>query len=159
MKYTLLKIALLYTFVLALTFSCSKKETDNEIIQVKYGISFGECIGYCKRDLTFKSGEVTYNNSSWIDTIKPITCSDVLDNDKWNYLKTGLDIEAFFTLSKTIGCPDCADGGAEWIEIELSNGKKHKVAFEYRNEPSSIKGYVIVLRGMMEKSEFCGENK
>ena len=66
-------------------------------------------------------------------------------------------MNSFFELPETIGCPDCADGRAEWLEIELMNGEKHKVTFEYRNEPASLNDHIIGLRGMMEMSEHCGE--
>jgi hypothetical protein len=68
-----------------------------------------------------------------------------------------LNINDFFDLPTTIGCPDCADGGAEWIEIELVDGGKHKVTFEYRHEPEKVKDYIIKLREQMNKSIHCGE--
>ena len=56
-------------------------------------------------------------------------------------------------MPETIGCPDCADGGAEWIEIKLANGEKHKVTFEYMNAPSAFKNYISGLRGLLEGSQ------
>lgn len=41
----------------------TEKSINSEIVQVKYGTSFGECIGYCKHDLAFKMGEITYSCS------------------------------------------------------------------------------------------------
>ena len=38
-------------------------------------------------------------------------------NKDWDNLLELLDTEKFYALSEVIGCPDCADGGAEWIEI------------------------------------------
>lgn len=64
-----------------------------------------------------------------------------------------LNTNGFLALPTTIGCPDCADGGAEWLEIELKNGIKHKVTFEYNNEPSLLKDYILKLREMLNAND------
>jgi hypothetical protein len=125
----------------------------NQIIEIKYGTSFGECIGYCKRDLVLESGKVTYNCSGWNANIQPITRSETLTLATWSDLKYNLNINSFFELPATIGCPDCADGGAEWIEIRLLNGNTHKVTYEYNHEPDFLKSNVSILRQMLQKNE------
>jgi hypothetical protein len=107
--------------------------------------------------MTLESGFVTYVHSAWVDSIETITCLDVLNDNTWKYFKTQLNINDFFNLPKTIGCPDCADSGAEWIEIELVGGEKQKVTFEYGNEPDMLNDYVVKLREQMSKSVHCGE--
>ncbi|MDQ1297447.1 MAG: hypothetical protein QG611_1429 [Bacteroidota bacterium] len=136
--------------------SCTKNN-DTEITQIKYGTSFGECMGYCKKDILLKSGCVTYSRSGWIDTLETITCTEKLNDVSWNSYKSGLDTGFFFELPQSIGCPDCADGGSEWIEIEVASGKKHKVTFEYMNEPDGLKDYIIGLREQIGQSSHCGE--
>jgi hypothetical protein len=153
----LLKTTIFYIFTLSFIFSCAKKEDNNKIVQIKYGIFAGMCIGYCRWDLTIKSGEITYNRSGWVDSIETITCTEIPEYENWESVKTGLNIYLFFKLPETIGCPDCADGGAEWIEIELENGDKHKVTFEAGNEPGLLKDFVVKLREMMSQSLNCGE--
>jgi hypothetical protein len=146
----MLKTAFFHLLILGLiTSSCSKDESDNEIIEVKYGFSFNMCVGYCKNDISLKSGVATYNYSGWSDDIEPATCSRTLENNSWNSFNTDLDIDSFFELPDNIGCPDCADGGAEWVEIELTNGEKHKVIFEYGEEPPVLNSYIIQLRDIM----------
>jgi hypothetical protein len=62
-----------------------------------------------------------------------------------------IDQIGFVNLPKTIGCPDCADGGAEWIEIiSGSGGKSQKVTFEYMNEPAKLKDLASGLRTILE---------
>ncbi|MBN1415243.1 MAG: hypothetical protein JW973_09100 [Bacteroidales bacterium] len=77
--------------------------------------------------------------------------------ESWESFKTALDINSFFELPEIIGCPDCADGGAEWVEVELAGSRKHKVTFEYRNESEWLKDYVPGLRGMLRLAEHYGE--
>ena len=135
--------------------SCTESQDETGIIQVRYGTSFGECIGYCLREMKLEKELITYNRSGWNDTIFPITCTDIHGNQDWHSFLTSLDTDSFFELSETIGCPDCADGGAEWLEIEMTGGEKHRVTFEYQNEPSLLADYVSELRSMMESFESC----
>lgn len=126
---------------------------NKEIVQVKYGTSFGECVGYCKHDLVLKSGTVTYNCSSWNASLQQIVRTDMLNLSTWDGLKLNLNTMDFFALPVSIGCPDCADGGAEWLEIELKNGNTHKVTFEYNNEPALLKNYIVKLREILRANE------
>jgi len=153
-----MKNLIILNLCVALLISCDKKNDNaSEIKQINYGTSFGECVGYCKSDVLLRAGLVAYSRSSWVDTIETITCSEILPDEGWNAFKNGLNLNDFFNLPDTIGCPDCADGGAEWIEIEVYSGKKHKVVFEYMNEPTELEDYLIGLREQNEKSINCGE--
>ena len=120
-----------------------------EIIQIKYGTSFNNCIGYCKKDLILSPGVTNFTKQGFSGTPAPVSCTVILDSNSWNSIKTGMSISSFFNLPLTIGCPDCADGGAEWIEMYLSNGDIHKVKFEYNNVPAILKNYSTLLRSLM----------
>ena len=146
---TTVKVSLILLVILG---ACSK---NGDLSKVNYGTSFGMCLGYCRNELTLEPGYVTYVHSGWVDTVETITCSDKLGNDDWVYYKTQLDVQEFLKLPATIGCPDCADGGAEWVEIELKNGTGHKVTFEWGNEPSVLNDYIIRLREQMDSSILC----
>jgi len=148
---------LLYSlFLIVIANSCTKEESE-KLVKLNYGTSFGMCVGYCKKSMSLEAGSITYNRSGWINTIEPITCKEELENSNWIFINKQLDITEFLKLQETIGCPDCADGGAEWIEIEALNGNKHKVTFEYMHEPPEMKGYIDKLRELAGKSEHCGE--
>ena len=141
--------------ILLVMASCSGKD-EAGIIQINYGTSFGECLGYCQFDMKLEPGLVTYSRSGWMDSVVTITCSEALEDASWNSIMTVLETDAFFALPDRIGCPDCADGGAEWIEIETANGEKHKVIFEYHNEPAALEEYAAGLRDLKDRSEHCG---
>lgn len=154
MRNRLVLTALLfYIFIFGLIISCSVNEVSNEIIQVKYGTSFGECVGYCKMDLTISAGLVKFDKSGWIDTIRTVTFTKIQDESNWYFFQSELKVTSFLDLPPVIGCPDCADGGAEWLEIELANGVKHKVTFEYKNEPALVKDYISRLRKLIGEFE------
>jgi len=134
--------------------SCTEKDSSG-ITMVNYGTSFGECIGYCIQDLEVNPTLATLDRSGWVDTIETQTCSLKMDDNQWDQIITGIDVETFFGLPETLGCPDCADGGAEWVEIELRNGEKHRVTFEYHNEPSDLLFPVAKLRELLEALISC----
>jgi hypothetical protein len=140
-------------FVILLTFaSCSNENIFNNIAQINYGTSFGECIGYCKHDMALKPELISYKCASWDTAIQAIEHSEKLDLSTWDSLKTNLNTKDFFDLPTTIGCPDCVDGGAEWVEILLNSGEVHKVTFEYNNEPVLLKNSVFKLRKLLGKN-------
>ena len=35
--------------------------------------------------------------------------------DDWNGILNEINLKEFYSLKDFYGCPDCADGGAEWI--------------------------------------------
>ena len=151
-----MKRVVIIIFIVAIGISC-EKINDDDVRQVKYGTSFGMCYGYCKHDILIRPGLIMYSRSGWSDTVETLTYIEALPDSSWNFYRSGIDAGMFFNLPQTIGCPDCADGGAEWLEIELSSGKKHKVTFEYLNEPEELEDYVEELRKQMGRSGECGD--
>jgi len=151
MKTYLLKIVVSISMTLFLI-SCSNNVIYNNIVKLNYGTSFGECVGYCKHDVTIKSNKATFNCNSWNPSMQTLTKTEVFRSSVLDSLYN-LNTESFLNIPETIGCPDCADGGAEWLEIELTNGNKHKVTFEYSHEPSLIKNQIKILREILSKNE------
>ncbi len=47
----------------------------------------------------------------------PKTFKETLDATLTNSVVKSIDYESFKKLNEIVGCPDCADGGAEWVEI------------------------------------------
>jgi hypothetical protein len=118
----------------------------SNISEVNYGTSFGMCVGYCKHDMQLKKDKTTFNCSGWAEQY-PLQSNTINTNTvMFDSLKMNIKIKDFFELPEIIGCPDCADGGAEWIEIIMVNGEKHKVVFEYYNEPEILKNTLNGLR-------------
>lgn len=144
--------------MVGLLMACDKDDNNPmELKQLGYGTSFGMCVGYCSNTILLKSRSVIYSRSGWNDDVKPIKCTEKLTQINWDSIKKTVDLDVFFSLPEIIGCPDCADGGAEWLEIENFSGKKHKVTFEYGNAPGELKKAVAALRQQYEKGIHCGE--
>jgi len=132
--------------------SCSNDAVYKNIRQLSYGTSFGECIGFCTHQVALKTNKATFTCYSYYPTQQTLTSTDSIKGSAVDSIYS-LDTTAFFNLPETIGCPDCADGGAEWLEVELTNGTKHKVTFEYQHEPASLKNQILKLREVLHKNE------
>lgn len=123
-----------------------------EIIQVRYGTSFNMCAGYCVNELKLQPESQIFKKQGWSGTPAPVSCQAVLDAESWTAVKKVMNIQSFFDFPAVFGCPDCADGGAEWIEITLNSGETHRVVFQYDNVPVSLKDFSNLLRSIKAKA-------
>lgn len=153
-------------FMTPIFFSCKKEnheniETDNKVLKsitsISYGVSFGMCIGYCINKMEIKQTKVILNDSSWNTEEYPAkNCQKSIPAEKWNELVQCADSIAFTRLDSIYGCPDCADGGAEWVEITTPEWK-HKVTVDYSgpNRPAVLENLFKKLRELKVSFNGC----
>ena len=101
-------------------FGCEDNYEKVEIndIAIKTGIFFGFCNGYCKSEVGIVNRDVVFIASSWSNPSYPDTMlNGNISIQEWDSLIESVDMDSFLSLDDIIGCPDCADGGGEWIEI------------------------------------------
>ncbi|NBU33061.1 hypothetical protein EB118_05955 [bacterium] len=116
------------------------------ISQIKTGTSFGMCGGYCYREFTISSTKIAYNARGWGDESYPEIKKEIsFSSDEWQSLIDTIDTKEFNLLPERIGCPDCADGGAEWIEITDGKAVK-KVEFDFGDSISGNESFLKKLR-------------
>jgi len=116
-----------------------------------YGTSFGECIGYCKTELSINDGLARLVVSSWQPKELPEkSTSERLPDDEWNALLQNVNWEDFKQQPEVIGCPDCADGGAEWVKLQIGNDEK-KVTFEFGKTLDGQENLLQQLRAIHER--------
>jgi hypothetical protein len=84
----------------------------------------------------------------------PKTCQQVLPSPDWAALQTQFDAAAFARLPETIGCPDCADGGAEWLELTYQ-GQTRRVTFEHGRPVAEIAPFLAQVRQLRERMNNC----
>ncbi|MBT3179394.1 MAG: hypothetical protein HOL10_00880 [Candidatus Marinimicrobia bacterium] len=72
---------------------------------------------------------------------------------EWNSLLVSINMDSILSLPNIIGCPDCADGGAEWIEIITADTLK-SVIFEYWDTIDPINNTIEILREM-DREFYC----
>ena len=126
--------------------------SNRDRLVVRSGESFGFCIGYCKRVLEIDRFEERLVTSTYLvpSTDYPtITDTFATPPQKWDSLTLFVDETTFRRLDSVYGCPDCADGGSEWVEIDFGGGDPVRVTFEYGGSVDGIEdliGYARQLR-------------
>ncbi|MDZ7933682.1 MAG: hypothetical protein U5M51_01655 [Emticicia sp.] len=152
-----MKVQLVLVMILSTLFFANCEKVSNSIDNqasmsdyvVNYGTSFGMCLGPCRKEMNFLNGEVSftvfYTEGRGAIGGTPKTFKETLDATLANSLLKSIDYESFKKLNERIGCPDCADGGAEWVEI-MKGDSKHKVTFEFGKAPKEIESLVTILR-------------
>lgn len=154
-----MKKLLLFIFLGLIVMSCSKDETNTKpVFSIGYGTSFGMCEGHCKNELTLQENSASLVRSSWNNELEPIVCQVDMSEEEWNALLQLIDQEKLNALPNIIGCPDCADGGAEWVSIQTEDGLQKKVTFEYTKTPATIAPMVDRLRVIFQSHDSCGIN-
>ncbi|NQV31003.1 MAG: hypothetical protein HQ508_08965 [Candidatus Marinimicrobia bacterium] len=140
-----MKVIVQLILISTVLLSCeAKNETDSTLISS--GTSFGECAGYCVRLLEISTEKLLYRASSWNDPFHPTTEYDSkLNAAEWSELLALVDLEVLQSYENVIGCPDCADGGAEWIKVETAEGSM-QITFEYGDSLSTIQPLLDQLR-------------
>ncbi|MFB6340567.1 hypothetical protein ACE1ET_02540 [Saccharicrinis sp. FJH62] len=122
-------------------------------MKVTYGTSFGECIGYCSETMTLSRGQLDFLYESLnTDTLPDIDCSMNFPVDSTNMVLDFVSKPLFYYMESVYGCPDCNDGGEEWVSIEDEYYYK-KIRFEYMNEPEELTKLVTILRRFASYSE------
>ena len=134
-------------------FSC---QTDYEKVEVndiaiKTGIFFGFCGGYCKSEVEIVNRDGVFIASSCSNPNYPDTMlNGNISIQEWDSLIESVDMDSFLSLDDIIGCPDCADGGGEWIEITKVDTLK-RVTFEYGKTVESIQSLIEKVRVIRER--------
>ena len=146
----ILIICCLFSIISCENIENSELDFNSEIISISYGTSFGNCYGYCKQSIHIEQTEVDYLASSWEDdhNFPDIEITSSISDEEWKSIINDIDFMIFRNLDEVIGCPDCADGGAEWIEIETAK-QKHKVTFEFNNPPEEVQSYITQLEDIL----------
>ena len=140
-------------FISLFLFSC---QTDYEKVEVndiaiKTGIFFGFCGGYCKSEVEIVKRDVVFIASSWSNPNYPDTMlNGNISIQEWDSLIESVDMDSFLSLDDIIGCPDCADGGGERIEITKVDTLK-RVTFEYGKTVESIQSLIEKVRVIRER--------
>ncbi|WP_421775389.1 hypothetical protein [Gracilimonas sp.] len=143
------------TLFLAFMFlsGCSQGDIIESSYTIKSGSSFGMCTGPCYQEMSLNESQAVLRvreskGEGGLSELK-VESKRAVSPQEWSEIQSLVDQEALNALPKVIGCPDCADGGAEWVEIR-SPGFVKKVTFEYGQPPAQIKELADRLRETRE---------
>ena len=143
------KILLVFTIAIFGFFSCAVSTKKREILTIKHGSSFGMCNGYCFKENTYTPEDFIHYEKAFGRT-NPKDFPEKMDSisispKEWEDIISKIDLEKFYAEQETIGCPDCADGGSEWIEIATTD-KVYRVTFEFGQPSDGLKPIYSALR-------------
>lgn len=144
-----MKFLLFIALSASVLFSCNTTQPvapEKMIISVTHGTNFGHCRGYCRKEVVFSEDQIVYLESS-VDSERNPVKEEKFDNsaDKWKSIADKVDWKKFEGLEESYGCPDCADGGSEYIEIKTTNGTK-RVTIEFNKEAPQLEPLLTELR-------------
>lgn len=137
---TLIKSSVLI-FLVALLSACKSG------MVISHGSSFGHCRGFCNKELKLTEKGVKF--SAWENGNAPVTKTLEVTDRGTDFKRVAglLNAEVFKKLELRYGCPDCADGGSEWIEVKDGLNTK-RILFEYGNPPEELKALNDQLRSI-----------
>jgi hypothetical protein len=135
-------------------FSCNTTKpvaSDTMIISITHGTNFGHCRGYCRKEVVFSADQIVYFESSIDSTRNPVKTEKFdISATKWKSITDKIDWNTFKNLEESYGCPDCADGGSEYIEIKTSNGTK-RVTIEFNKANPELEPLLTELRAQRKE--------
>ena len=115
--------------------SAPTPEPARDVSQIVSTTSFGMCVGYCTTRLEISQGRAVLIREARGGRGAPQNLpaqrfTTVLTPDEWDQIQALAANANLASLPDTIGCPDCADGGAESLAI-TREGQSRTVSFEF----------------------------
>jgi len=124
--------------------------------------SFGMCIGYCTTRLELSEGQAVLireprggRGGAINHHAEPQRISRPLSDTEWREIQRLAAQTDLTAVPDVVGCPDCADGGAEGLTIESPAGAE-SVSLEYRADlpqAQALLNRVRALRDQMMPAE------
>jgi hypothetical protein len=116
--------------------SCGDEGTSaaSAIRQIVSTTSFGMCMGYCSTRLEISKGEAvlvrTARGGRGASDLPDQRFTATLSESEWQEIAQLAENTNLDGLPPVIGCPDCADGGAESLAIVGADGTK-EISFDH----------------------------
>lgn len=109
--------------------------TTGGVSQVVSTTSFGMCAGYCTTRLEISAGQAVLIRQARGGRGAPNGLPDqrftaTLTASEWSEIEALAAHTSFEGLPAVIGCPDCADGGAETLTLN-SSGTSRTITFDH----------------------------
>lgn len=134
-----MNIQMRFGFAVAVAAALSIAACDNgttaagSVTQVVSTTSFGMCMGYCKTRLEISPGQavlVREPGGRGAPTLPVERKTATLTPEEWQEIARLAAAAKIDGLPEVIGCPDCADGGAESLSI-VGSGRNKTITFDH----------------------------
>lgn len=131
----------------------------NDVLRVASTTSFGMCVGYCKTSLVLTPQKAVLTSEpsgrGMSADAKPKSVEKPLSPAQWRDIAELAAAATIDALPDVIGCPDCADGGAESLTIE-KEGSSKTITFDHGadiREAAPLLAMVRALRAEIAPAE------
>lgn len=157
-----MRIFILITVLTSLLIACgASKNASNssEVLSILHGTSFGHCRGYCIKEEVFTNTSMRYTkyNRDSLNFPKQ-ELVETFTSEEYTALLATIDWEKWEAMDTIIGCPDCSDAGAEYIQITTSKGSK-RVKFDAYSNPEGLEKLLSECRAVRRKMDRAEQNK
>lgn len=117
--------------------------------------SFGMCVGYCTTELEITEGRAVLTRLARggrgaPQGLPPQTYSMPLSASEWQDIQRLAAQADFNALPDVIGCPDCADGGAESLSVQGAGGSE-SVTLEFRADVRELQPLLTRVRAIRDQ--------
>ncbi len=101
--------------------------------------------------MTIKEGEQSLILSSWDRDRDPPDkfIERSLDSASFERIARTVNLAVFCSMDEIYGCPDCTDGGAEYVTLEC-NGENKSVTFEYGEDLPELRSLLAEIRPLRQ---------
>lgn len=154
----------LFLTVISILAGCNtaKEATkDNTVLSITHGTSFGHCRGYCIKEIHFSGSSLDYKEISRDSVNFPVKeTNEKFTQGQLDELAAQIDWKKWEALDSVIGCPDCADRGAEYLILIISTEKgTKKVLYDAHSTPEGLETILKTIREKRRVFERQEQNK
>ena len=144
-------IARMFCCALIALIACSEPTEPVDVLELSSGTSFGECVGYCMTELIVEGTNARFVESAHpSQAMPPKTRVLTLSVEEAERLFGLVDVAEVQSQEGVHGCPDCADGGAEWIQIRTA-GDMIRVTFDFNRTLPRIGELQAAVRALRSR--------
>jgi hypothetical protein len=150
------KLNALTALALALTACATASAPAASVTRVVSTTSFGMCVGYCTTRLEITEGEAVLireargGRGAPNPALQPQRYATPLTPADWQEIQRLAAATDLTTVPDVVGCPDCADGGAEGLTIEGPSGAE-SVSLEFRAELPAAQPLLDRVRALRDR--------
>jgi hypothetical protein len=143
-------------FAVTLSACASAAPQSASVTRVVSTTSFGMCVGYCTTRLEIIEGEAVLireargGRGAPDPAQTPQRYSTPLTPAEWQEIQRLAANVDFDALPEAVGCPDCADGGAERLTVEGPGGAE-SVSLEFRASIPQAQPLLNRVRALRER--------
>ena len=120
------------------------------------GWSFGMCLGYCAADLRLDGDGIVVSGRDREKAAPLYENRGTLTEQGRKQLDEALAGLVAGELEAVYGCPDCADGGAAYLELVL-DGTVRRVEMEFGDPPPALADLYATTMALSDALETCQE--